>query len=84
MVIVGPENHGRLGDRAWVCYDHWLLSVSTDQKDDEDCEVAALESESQSLFEASPVLQTRTSLRKEARKKLDFGKSPEKPVLNKE
>ena len=46
--------------------------------------MAALESESQSFFEASPVLQTRTSLRKEARKKLDFGKSPEKPVLIKE
>ena len=46
--------------------------------------MAALESVSQSLFEASPVLQTRTSLMKEAKKKLDFGKSPDKPVLNKE
>ena len=46
--------------------------------------MAALESESQSLFEASPVLQSKTSLMKEAKKKLDFGKSPDTPVLDKE
>ena len=52
MIIVGPENHGRLGDKAWVCFEHWNKSTSMEVDEDILCDAAALEAESD-LIESS-------------------------------
>ena len=59
VTVVGPLTHGRIGKQAWVCTEHWKLSVASDAKDDLDCEVASIDHEAQDFIDASPVIPSR-------------------------
>ena len=51
-IIVGPESHGRLGSKTWVCKEHWEKSVMEDT--DKLCDRALLEHESEEFLLPSP------------------------------
>ena len=70
-IVVGPEFHGRVGEKSWVCLEHWQHSVSMVVEDEVDMDTAAIEQESEQFYEASPVLPSRTS-RYRLKRKLAF------------
>ena len=76
VIVVGPVYNGRLEERVWVCLEHWEKSVIDENKGDDDCEVAALEEESQEFFDVSPVMNRTRCNKGLTRKKLEFGSGP--------
>ena len=52
VIIVGPESHGRLGSKTWVCKEHWEQSVM--ENTDMLCDRALLEHESEEFLLPSP------------------------------
>ena len=78
VIVVGPVYNGRLEERVWVCLEHWEKSVIDENKGDDDCEVAALEEESQEFFDVSPVVNRTRCNKGLTRKKLEFGAGPSK------
>ena len=61
VTVVGPQNHGRLGDQVWVCREHWEISVSVDH--DTELDVAVIEHESLEFLPASPLLKPKARRR---------------------
>ena len=70
-IVVGPEYRDDIGQKPWVCLEHWRHSINRVQVDEVTLDTAAIEQESLQFIEGSPVIHSKTTKYK-LKRKLDF------------